>query len=63
MERFKVVLGWLCIVLFCVITVVLVIQRFSFPELTQTQLFLKSWYLLLALAACVGGYGWTAKNN
>jgi len=58
MAKIKIIIGWICIVLCGLIALSTLVIRFMFPELTETQLFLKMWWIIPTLILCVVGYKW-----
>jgi len=56
MERFKIVLGYICVIIIVLLTILIFKLRFENPELTETQIFLKVKWFLLGLVFCVYGF-------
>ena len=63
MNKIKIIVGWISIVLMVIIAISTIVVRFMFPELTETQLFLKMWWISIPLVLCVGGYHYGFNSN
>lgn len=63
MNKVKNIVGWISIVLMVMIAISTIVVRFMFPELTETQLFLKMWWIFVPLVLCVGGFHWGFNSN
>ncbi len=63
MNKIKNIVGWISIVLIVLIAISTIVVRFMFPELTETQLFLKMWWIFILLVLCVGGFNWGFNSN
>ena len=63
MKNLKNIVGWISIVLIAIITISTILVRFVFPELTETQLFLKTWWIFIPLAFCAVGFSWGFESN
>jgi hypothetical protein len=63
MNKFKNIVVWISIILMVMIAISTIVVRFIFPELTETQLFLKMWWISIPLVLCVGGFHWGFNSN
>jgi hypothetical protein len=63
MNKLKNIVGWISIVLIVMIAISTIVVRFVFPELTETQLFLKMWWIFIPLVLCVSGFHWGFNSN
>ena len=58
MNKIRNIVGWASVVLMIIISLSTIVVRFMFPELTETQLFLKMWWIFIPLLLCVVGFHW-----
>jgi hypothetical protein len=58
MNNLKEVTFWLSLLIIFLILVGTTTIRFNFPELTETQLFLKFWWVFIPLVVCAIGLNW-----
>ena len=58
MNKTRNIVGWASVVLMIIISLSTIVVRFMFPELTETQLFLKMWWIFIPLLLCVVGFHW-----
>jgi hypothetical protein len=63
MNKIKIIVGWISIVLAFIIAISTIVFRLMFPELTETQLFLKFWWMFIPLVLCVCCYHWAFNHN
>ena len=63
MSRVKNIVVWISIILMALIVISTIVVRFIFPELTETQLFLKMWWIFIPLILCVIGLHWGFNSD
>lgn len=63
MDRFKITVGWISIIIMVVLTIYLIVFTFSHKELTNTQLFIANWWVIIPHLISLLGYHWAFKDN
>ena len=58
MKKLKNIVGWISLVLIVLIAISGTVFRFAYPELTETQLFLKMWWTIIPTALCLVVLHW-----
>ncbi len=58
MKNLKGLIFWVSVLIIAIILISITTIRFIFPELTETQLFLKFWWVFIPLVVCAIGLNW-----
>jgi 5-bromo-4-chloroindolyl phosphate hydrolysis protein len=61
MKNIKIITGIFSGILFFLILTLVIFIKLSNPQLTEMQMLLKVWHLLLSLLGCCGIYKWSVR--